>query len=73
MAQVRSSHKELAELRKSLAAAQEKSVAQSHRMADHLRGFRNRLDEVTEAEHSLSVYLISSLSLSHSLSRCPLR
>ena len=66
---MRSTHKELAELRKSLAAAQENSVAQSHRMADHLRGFRNRLDEVTEAER------LQSFCLPHliSLSRCPLR
>jgi chromosome segregation ATPase len=52
--EVRSTHKDLSELRGALAAAQEQSVAQSHRMADHLRGFRQRLDEVNDVEVRLA-------------------
>ena len=52
--EVRSAHREVRILQEGMANAQNSSVEQSHRMANHLRGFRDQLGEVNAVEVRLA-------------------
>ena len=52
--EVRSTKMEVVALREAMAAAQDHSVQQSHRMAAHLKDFRMQLDEVNDVEVRLA-------------------
>ena len=52
--EVRFTHQEVMALKEGMARAQEESVDQSHRMARHLRNFRDDLDEINVVEVRLA-------------------